>query len=421
MAAAAMKSCGRLASSSSASGRVASSPPCPSTGSAATMTVSPSGIAARGPAFSLRGGIRCGKHDGAVASVLSSRRNGCWRRDLQLSFSKIPQNASKGPTMIIFAQATELATTSDGKPQQVVAITGATGFVGSKLVRKLVSEGHKVRVLTRSASKARSIFPARDFPGLEIAEQPDWAKSIQGTTGVVNLAGTPISGRWTDEIKRDIKDSRVAVTSKVVDAINATPKDLQPSVFISATAVGFYGSTSESSAFDESSPSGKDYLAEVCRDWEAKAQLLDKNVRLLRIRMGIVLDKDGGALAQMVPLFQVFAGGPLGSGRQWFSWVHREDIVSLIMEALVNPVYEGVVNGTAPNPVRFTELCDRIGAVLDRPSWLPVPEFALKAILGEGATVVLEGQRVLPKRAQELGFRFKYPYVTDALKAILAS
>ncbi|CAM6115069.1 unnamed protein product [Calypogeia fissa] len=412
-AAATVQSFGLVASTS----RLVSSSPSPA--SSRSISVS-CGVAGSSHALVTRDNIRYGKTVGASSS-LSSRRNGCWGRQCELSFSKIQHTTSRCPTMIIFAQATEQSTTSNGKPQQTIAITGATGFVGTKLVQRLVAGGHKVRVLTRSASKARSIFPSKDFPGVEIAEQPDWAKYIQGTTGVVNLAGTPISGRWTDEIKKDIKVSRVTVTSKVVEAINAAPKDLQPSVFVSATAVGFYGSTSESSAFDESSPSGQDYLAEVCRDWEAKAQLLDKNVRLVRLRFGIVLDKDGGALAQMVPLFQFFAGGPLGSGRQWFSWVHRDDLVSLIMEALVNPAYDGVINGTAPNPVRFTELCDRLGAVLGRPSWLPVPEFALKAILGEGASVVLEGQRVLPKRAQELGFRFKYQYVTDALKAILAS
>ncbi|BBN01222.1 uncharacterized protein MPTK1_2g05740 [Marchantia polymorpha subsp. ruderalis] len=316
------------------------------------------------------------------------------------------------------AQEVQTATQISKPTKMIVSITGATGFVGSRLVKKLVEDGHTVRVLTRSASKARAIFPERTFKNVEIAEQADWASCIAGSTGVVNLAGTPISVRWTPEVKKDIMDSRVSVTSKVVEAINAAPEDQRPSVFISATAVGFYG-TSEVSAFDETSPAGKDYLAEVCQEWEAKAQALTDGVRLVRLRIGIVLDKDGGALAQMVPLFKIFAGGPIGSGKQWFSWVHRDDLVALIVEALNNPEYEGVINGTAPNPVRFTELCDRIGAVLGRPSWLPVPDFALKAVLGEGALVVLEGQRVLPKRAQELGFRFKYQYVTDALRAIL--
>ncbi|KAG0605288.1 hypothetical protein M758_9G046000 [Ceratodon purpureus] len=303
-------------------------------------------------------------------------------------------------------------------PKMVVAITGATGFVGSKLVDRLVADGHEVRILTRSESKAREAFPERKYPGVKIGDESKWAELIKGSTGVVNLAGPPISTRWTPEVKADIKNCRVAVTGKVVQAINSAPKDERPAVLVSSTAVGFYG-TSETSAFDETSPSGNDYLAEVCRVWEEKAKELENGTRLVLIRTGIVLDKDGGALAKMVPIFSIFAGGPLGSGKQWFSWVHRDDLVSMIVESLENPAYEGVINGTAPNPVRMAEMCDRLGAILGRPSWLPVPEFALKALLGEGATVVLEGQRVLPKRAQELGFSFKYRYISDALKAIL--
>ncbi|CAN1125437.1 Epimerase family protein SDR39U1 homolog, chloroplastic [Linum perenne] len=228
----------------------------------------------------------------------------------------------------------------------------------------------------------------------------------------------PISTRWSPEIKKEIKHSRIRVTSKVVDLINNSPQDVRPSVLVSATAVGYYG-TSETQVFYESSPSGNDYLAEVCREWEATAFQVNNDVRLTLIRIGVVLGKDGGALAKMIPLFKMFAGGPLGSGQQWFSWIHLDDIVNLIYEALVNPSYKGVINGTAPNPVRLGEMCKQLGGVLGRPSWLPVPDFALKAVLGEGAIVVLEGQKVVPGKAKELGFRFKYPYVKDALKTIL--
>jgi len=194
--------------------------------------------------------------------------------------------------------------------------------------------------------------------------------------------------------------------------------DVQPSVFVSATAIGYYG-TSEVHSFDESSPSGNDYLAEVCREWEATArQVNQQDVRLVLLRIGVVLGKDGGALAKMIPLFMMFAGGPLGTGRQWFSWIHIDDLVNLIYESLINPSYKGVINGTAPNPVRLSELCQQLGRVVGRPSWLPVPEFALKAVLGEGASVVLEGQKVLPVKAKDLGFSYRYPYVEDALKAI---
>uniref|UniRef100_A0A2N9FP14 DUF1731 domain-containing protein n=1 Tax=Fagus sylvatica TaxID=28930 RepID=A0A2N9FP14_FAGSY len=280
--------------------------------------------------------------------------------------------------------------------QMTVSVTGATGFIGRRLVQRL----HAVK----------------DFPGIVIAEEPAWKDCIQGSNGVVNLAGLPISTRWSSEIKKEIKQSRIRVTSKVVDLINDAPDAVRPTVLVSATAVG----SSETKVFDENSPSGNDYLAEVCREWEATALGVNKDVRLALIRIGVVLGKDGGALAKMIPLFMLFAGGPLGSGKQWFSWIHLDDIVNLIYEALSNPSYKGVINGTAPNPVRLAEMCSQLGTVMGRPSWLPVPDIALKAVLGEGATVVLEGQRVVPARAKELGFPFKYPYVKDALKAILS-
>ncbi|XP_052881326.1 epimerase family protein SDR39U1 homolog, chloroplastic isoform X1 [Gossypium arboreum] len=302
-----------------------------------------------------------------------------------------------------------------------VSVTGATGFIGTRLVQRLHADNHKVCVLTRSKSKAETIFPVKNFPGIVIAEEAGWKDCIEGSNAVVNLAGMPISTRWSPEIKKEIKESRIRVTSKVVDLINSSPQGVRPTVLVSATAVGYYGSgTSETRVFDENSPSGNDYLAEVCREWEGTALKVDKDVRLALIRIGVVLGKDGGALAKMIPLFMMFAGGPLGSGQQWFSWIHLDDIVNLIYEALSNPSYKGVINGTAPNPVRLSEMCNQLGNVLGRPSWLPVPDFALKAVLGEGASVVLEGQKVVPAKAKELGFPFKYPYVKDALKSILS-
>ncbi|PSS26015.1 Epimerase family protein like [Actinidia chinensis var. chinensis] len=303
--------------------------------------------------------------------------------------------------------------------QMTVSVTGATGFIGRRLVQRLQGDNHRVCVLTRSRSEAQLIFPVRDFPGIVIAEEAEWKGCIQGSNAVVNLAGMPISTRWSPEIKKEIKRSRIRVTSKVVDLINDSPDEIRPSVLVSATAVGYYGS-SETQVFNEQSPSGNDYLAEVCREWEATALGVNKNVRLALIRIGVVLGKDGGALAKMIPLFMMFAGGPLGSGRQWFSWIHLDDIVNLIYEALCNPSYKGVINGTAPNPVRLGEMCEQLGSVLGRPSWLPVPDLALKAVLGEGANVVLEGQKVLPARAKELGFTFRYTYVKDALRAIMS-
>ncbi|KAM0945578.1 putative farnesol dehydrogenase (NAD(+)) [Dioscorea sansibarensis] len=302
----------------------------------------------------------------------------------------------------------------------VVSITGATGFIGRRLVQKLLSDNHGVHVLTRSRRNAQLIFPVESFPEVTIAEEREWGNSIQVSDAVVNLAGMPISTRWSPEIKKEIKQSRINVTGKVVHLINQMNADVRPSVLVSATAIGYYG-TSENKVFDETSPSGHDYLSEVCREWEGRALEVDKDVRLVLIRIGVVLGKDGGALAKMIPLFMMFAGGPLGTGNQWFSWIHLDDVVNLICEALTNPSYKGVINGTAPNPVRLSEMCKELGNVMGRPSWLPVPDFALKAVLGEGATIVLDGQKVIPAKAKELGFSFKYSSVRDALKAIISS
>ncbi|MEG4815914.1 thylakoid membrane protein ThyD [Microcoleus sp. K5-D4] len=304
-----------------------------------------------------------------------------------------------------------------------VAIAGATGFVGSRLVEKLQAAGHQVVVLSRDAAKAGRVFPASAYPNLEVvayspAESGDWQKSIAGCDAVVNLAGVPIAEeRWTEARQQAILDSRRLTTAKLVEAIvNANPR---PSVFVSASAIGYYG-TSETAEFDETSPAGDDFLAAVCKDWEAAAQpAKNAGTRLAILRLGIVLGM-GGALAKMLPPFKLFAGGPLGTGKQWFSWVHREDVVDLILYALQNPQVEGVLNATAPNPVRMNELCQTLGEVLKRPSWLPVPGFALEMLLGDGAKLVLEGQKVLPKQTLASGFQYQYPTLKLALEEILS-
>ncbi|MBW4691985.1 MAG: TIGR01777 family oxidoreductase [Lyngbya sp. HA4199-MV5] len=303
-----------------------------------------------------------------------------------------------------------------------VAITGATGFVGSRLVERLQAEGHQVIALTRSPEQALKVFPTAAFPAVEIvgytpAASGDWQQALSGCDGVVNLAGEPIAeSRWTPERKQMILDSRKVGTQKLVEAIaQATPK---PSVLVNASAIGYYG-TSETATFDETSTSGDDFLAHVCQAWEAEAEKVKQaGLRLVIVRIGIVLG-DGGALAKMLPPFKLFAGGPIGTGKQWFSWIHREDLVNLIFQALTNSTFEGVYNGTAPNPVRMTELAQTLGDVLKRPSWLPVPGFALEALLGDGAKVVLEGQQVVPKRTQAIGFHYQYPTLPQAIAEIL--
>ncbi len=303
-----------------------------------------------------------------------------------------------------------------------VAIAGATGFVGSRLVERLQKEGMEVVILTRSASFAQKVFPSTAFPNVKVitytpTASGSWQSAIASCDGVVNLAGEPIGeGRWTSERKQEILNSRKLVTQKIVEAIaSANPK---PNVLVNASAIGYYG-TSETATFDETSPPGNDFLAQVCQAWEAEAQKVKEvGVRLVILRLGIVLG-NGGALGKMITPFKLFAGGPIGNGQQWFSWIHVDDIVNLMLQTLTKSDMQGVYNATAPSPVRMAELSTTMGRVMNRPSWLPVPSFAIEALLGEGAMVVLEGQQVLPKRTQSIGFQYKYPSVEPALSQIL--
>jgi uncharacterized protein len=305
-----------------------------------------------------------------------------------------------------------------------VAITGATGFVGTRLVQTLQEAGHSVVVLTRSKDHGRRVFPATAFPKVELVvytplESGDWQQAIAGCDGVVNLAGAPIAeSRWTPERKREILESREIGTRKLVEAIaQANPK---PSVLVNSSAIGYYG-TSETAKFDETSAPGSDFLAQVCQSWEAEAEKVTASgTRLVILRTGIVVGM-GGAIAKMLPPFQLFAGGPIGSGRQWFSWIHRDDLVNLIMWALTQPTLAGTFNATAPNPVRMADFCNTLGEVLNRPSWLPVPDFALEMLLGDAAKVVLEGQQVFPKRTLDAGFTYQFQTVKPALEDVLSS
>ncbi len=299
-----------------------------------------------------------------------------------------------------------------------VAVFGGTGFVGSRLVEKLHSQNDHVIVFTRNSQKAN-----RQFSGLEIVnyhplESGNWQDKISGTDAVINLAGQPIAdSKWTSEYKQKIIQSREVGTQKIVESIKQANQ--KPRVLINASAIGYYG-TSESATFDENSPSGNDFLAEVCRKWETEAEKVTSlGVRLVIFRTGIVLGREGGALAKMLTPFQFFAGGPLGTGNQWFSWIHRDDLVNLFITALKQENMSGKFNATAPNPVRMKQFCNTLGQVMNRPSWIPVPAFALQLLLGEGAQVVLEGQQVLPKQTQAIGFQYQYPDLKSALTQIL--
>ncbi|WP_448379695.1 thylakoid membrane protein ThyD [Gloeomargarita sp.] len=292
-----------------------------------------------------------------------------------------------------------------------VLVTGGTGFIGARLVTRLRERGAQVRLVTRHPQRAQRLFPwAAVWPVTALAQ------AVAGCSGVVNLAGEPIIGRWTPERRRAIRESRVGYTQQLVQAIAQAP--VRPEVLVNASAIGYYGA-SETAVFTEESPPGEGFLAQVCRDWEQAAQAVQElGVRLVIFRIGIVLGM-GGALARILPPFRAFLGGPIGSGRQWFAWIHQEDMVNLILTALTDPAWQGVYNATAPQPVRMAELCRTLGRVLQRPSWLPVPGVLLELLLGDAAQVILTGQQVLPQRVLAMGFAYQYPTLAPALQSIL--
>jgi len=302
-----------------------------------------------------------------------------------------------------------------------IAITGATGFIGKELVNRLAIN-HQIVVFTRNVEKAKSVFKPNLLSNLEfVAYTPkqggEWQKKVDGCEVVVNLGGAPIAERWTPDYKREILESRQLGTRMMVEAISqATNK---PKALINASAIGFYG-TSETETYTEISPAGNDFLAEVCQTWEDEAQkVTSEGVRLVILRFGIVLGNEG-ALAKMIPPFKIFAGGPIGTGKQWFSWIHIDDVVKMIETAIASPQLQGTFNATAPYPVTMSQLCETLGDVLKRPSWLPVPSIALELLLGDGAKVVLEGQKVLPQKTQEvMNYDFQYSNLKSALENIV--
>ncbi|WP_310481402.1 TIGR01777 family oxidoreductase [Chamaesiphon sp. VAR_48_metabat_403] len=299
-----------------------------------------------------------------------------------------------------------------------IAIAGATGFVGSRLVERLQTQGHEILILTRNPQQANNRFPQAQVVGYNPLRSGEWQQSISGCNAVINLAGEPIAEkRWTPAQKQTILESRQIGTQKIVEAINTA--SVKPQVLINASAIGYYG-TSETDKFTETSPAGNDFLAEVCTKWETAAQAVTASgTRLVIFRLGIVLGENGGALGKMLAPFSAFVGGPIGSGKQWFSWIHRDDLVKMIIAAIEDSQMQGVYNATAPNPVTMADFATTLGTVMNRPSWLPVPNFALEALLGEGAIVVLQGQQVVPTHPLAQGFEFQYPTLKPALAAIL--
>jgi len=300
-------------------------------------------------------------------------------------------------------------------------LIGCTGFVGRELVPHLLGLGHELTIVSRRAEPlARPVLDRVDVLQLDPAEQASWDRDdlrsvLAAADGVVNLAGEPIAERrWTPAQRQRLRDSRLVTTGCLVRAMAA--QSSPPQVLVNASAVGYYG-TSADERFDESSPPGDDFLARLCRDWEAAAQAAPEACRVVIFRFGIVLGADGGALGRMLPVFRAGFGGPIGSGRQWMSWIHRHDLCRLIATALEEASYRGAYNAVAPEPTRMGIFASTLGRVLGRPSLVPVPSPILQLLLGDGAMVVLEGQQVVPSRLLERGFSFQYPQLDAALAA----
>jgi uncharacterized protein (TIGR01777 family) len=297
-------------------------------------------------------------------------------------------------------------------------LIGCTGFIGRELVPLLKAAGHQLTIVSR---KAKGDGYVQADPAVAENWQPGapLANALNGAEGVVNLAGEPIAEqRWTPAHRQLLRDSRINTTKLLAAAISAAKTP--PQVLLSGSAVGFYGNSSQTS-FTETSPNADDFLGRLCREWEQAAAEIPDSCRLVVVRTGIVLAADGGALGKMLPIFRAGFGGPIGTGRQWMSWIERSDFCALIATALIDPTYLGAYNGTAPNPVMMAQFCQSLGKTLGRPSLLPVPGPLLQLLLGDGASVVLEGQKVLPEHLQQQGFEFKYADLNQALAAATSS
>lgn len=300
-----------------------------------------------------------------------------------------------------------------------VIITGGAGLIGQALAHSFVADGHQVIVLGRNPNKTSGLPSGVGVTQWDGRTTDGWGHLVEGVDVIINLAGSSIAGegllpdRWTAERRRVIKESRVNAGRAVIDALRAAT--IKPGVLIQPSGVGYYG-THGDETITEDAPSGNDFLAEVCRAWEDSTREAENlGVRRAVTRMGVVLSREGGALPRMAFPFKLFAGGRLGSGRQQLPWIHIADVVGAIRFLIDEPNGSGAFNLSAPNPVSNAEFSRALGQAMGRPSWLPVPGFAFKLGFGEVATVVLDGQRAVPKRLLELGYAFKFPTVGAAL------
>jgi uncharacterized protein (TIGR01777 family) len=299
-----------------------------------------------------------------------------------------------------------------------ITVTGATGMLGRPLVEELLDRGDEVTVLTRDSAKTDRLFGGR-------ANAEAWADpkagqpppgALAGRDGVIHLLGEPVAQRWTDDARREIRDSRVLATRNLVAALRGLPQEERPGVLISQSASGFYGPRGDEPV-TENEPAGNDFLAQVCVDWEAEARAAsDFGTRVALTRTGVVLSDSGGALEKMLPPFKLGIGGPVAGGRQYMPWIHTDDVVGGQIFCLDNAAAEGPVNLAAPEPVTNAELSKALGRVLHRPAFAPVPALAVKALYGDMAQIVTTGVRAVPARLQELGYAFREPQLERSLK-----
>jgi len=305
-----------------------------------------------------------------------------------------------------------------------IVIAGGSGFLGSPLAEMYAEEGHDVRVLTRSLeSGATRHDPGTGVPGItQVGWKADgasgpWAAALEGSDGVINLAGESLAAkRWSADVKTRLRDSRILATRSLAAAIRAAAAP--PAVLVSGSAVGYYG-PSDNRPLTESDRPGTDFLGQLCVEWEQEARQAERpGTRVVLLRTGIVLERSGGALPEMMRPFRFFAGGPLGSGRQYVSWVHRLDWIEIVRWIVQTPIVSGPVNATAPHPVTNRHLAKALGHAMHRPSVLRAPGFAVKIAVGEFADSILTGQRVLPARAQKDGYHFRYPEIEQAFRGI---
>lgn len=293
-------------------------------------------------------------------------------------------------------------------------ISGGTGFIGRRIVDRLLKNGHYVGVWSRKpGNEKRSAVASFSWDPL-LGEPP--AESLNTMDAVIHLAGEPVAQRWNDEVKRRISDSRILGTRRLVDAIARVQH--RPKVLVCASAIGYYGDRGDELLTESSTP-GTGFLVDVCRGWETEAaRAAEFGLRVTRLRIGFVLGKDGGALARMVPAFRAFAGGRLGSGKQWMPWIHVNDVAGMFVHAVENDI-SGVWNATSPNPVTNADFTREMGKALHRPALLPVPPFALKLAFGEMGQRMLDSARVIPEAALKANFRFGFTELGPALRYLL--